>query len=142
MSNVDGYRGDVSALEAWETLREEPRAQLVDVRTEIEWTRVGVPDLADVGRSPVFVEWQRFPDMAFNTRFLEEVLAGLAERDVRPDTPLLFLCRSGVRSAAAADVLAREGFGACFNVADGFEGGHGPPGAAPGWKASGLPWRF
>ena len=60
------------------------------------------------------------------------------------DAPLYFLCRSGIRSKAAAIAMAEAGFTACFNVAGGFEGppdDRGHRGGSSGWKAEGLPWR-
>ena len=38
------------------------------------------------------------------------------------DTPVLFLCRSGARSRAAAMAMTRAGFTKAFNIAGGFEG--------------------
>lgn len=144
MSKPDGYRSDLSSPEAWETLAADPSAQLIDVRTHAEWTFVGLPDLAAVGRTPLLVEWQRYPDMSFNHRFVDELAALLAAAGAGPETPLLFLCRSGARSAAAARLFTQEGHSACCNIADGFEGppdAEGRRGRVAGWKASGLPWR-
>ena len=59
-------------------------------------------------------------------------------------TPVLFLCRSGGRSAAAASVATAAGFGPAYNVAEGFEGdpdAHGHRGTVNGWKVAGLAWR-
>jgi rhodanese-related sulfurtransferase len=58
--------------------------------------------------------------------------------------PVAFLCRSGVRSVAAAELVTAAGFARAYNVAEGFEGpvdGAGHRGGAAGWKAAGLPWR-
>jgi rhodanese-related sulfurtransferase len=60
------------------------------------------------------------------------------------EAPLLFLCRSGARSAAAAKAMTAAGYSTCLNVADGFEGpldAQAKRGTAGGWKAAGLPWR-
>ena len=99
---------------------------------------MGVPDLAPAGKQPVLVSWQ-FATGAINPGFLDELRgAGLA-----PDQPLYFLCRSGVRSLAAAERAAAAGFVGCFNVAGGFEGhpdAQGRRGAVDGWQADGLPW--
>ena len=66
---------DVDVETAWKTLQSSPRSQLVDVRTRAEWTYVGIPDLGPVGKRPVLVEWQTFPDQAVDPRFAER-LAG------------------------------------------------------------------
>jgi rhodanese-related sulfurtransferase len=55
----------------------------------------------------------------------------------------VFLCRSGVRSVAAARAATAAGLGRSFNVLDGFEGGLDRAGhrGRAGWRAERLPWR-
>ncbi len=132
------HAGDVPPAAAWAALERDPDAVLVDVRTAAEWTYVGLPDLTAVGREPVCIQWQSFPDGARNEAFLE--LLGQA---VQPGVPVYFLCRSGVRSAAAAEAATAAGLGPAYNVTDGFEGPHDATGhrAVAGWKHDGLPWR-
>lgn len=134
------YAGDVDSATAWARLAEDPDAVLIDVRTRAEWSFVGLPDLEPLGKQACLVEWQRFPDMSQNPRFVEEVEAAGVARE----GSVYLLCRSGARSANAAAALTQAGFANCFNVADGFEGGHdgeGHRGTVAGWKAAGLPWR-
>ena len=134
-----GYAGDVGVTEAWEGVKSNPSAVLVDVRTNAEWNFVGTADLSEAGKEPVLVEWQMFPTMDVNPSFVDAVVA------VAPDKeqPIYFLCRSGARSKSAAMALTQTGYSACFNISEGFEG---PPdqnrhrGSAAGWKAKGLPW--
>lgn len=133
------FAGDIPVEEAWAVLRDEPDATLIDVRTDAEWSYVGVPDLTGLGKQPLLVSWQRFPDMAINAEFIEMLhRAGLSL-----DAANLFICRSGVRSRAAALAMAAEGFSRCYNVAEGFEGDKDASqhrGTTGGWKAAGLPW--
>ena len=136
-----GYAGDLSAPEAWEMLRSDKAAQLVDVRTQAEWSFVGVPDLSEVGRRVHCVEWQGFPSMAQNPAFAGQVAAALG---TGRDKALLFLCRSGGRSRAAAMAMTAAGYERAYNIAGGFEGDldqNGHRGQQNGWKASGLPWK-
>lgn len=143
-SHAKGYAGDLPVSEAWELFRQDPRAQLVDVRTTAEWSYVGVPDLSGLGRELITVEWQRFPSMAANPQFVAETRAALARAGAGSDAPLLFLCRSGARSRAAAIAMTGAGFSRAYNVAGGFEGDLDPErhrGSKNGWKAAGLPWR-
>lgn len=133
------YSGDVSPAEAFAALEADERAVLVDVRTRAEWGYVGLPDLSGIGRTVVPVEWQRYPDGTVNEHFLDE----LRQAGVTVGRPVYFLCRSGVRSAAAAEVATAAGLGPAYNVVDGFEGpvdGQGHRSVA-GWKVAGLPWR-
>ena len=141
-SSLQPYAGDLDARAAWEALAQDPAAQLIDVRTMAEWNFVGVPDLAALQRQAVLCEWQRFPPEA-NPAFVEEVGQALKRTSYRPHAPLYFLCRSGARSRAAAIAMTQAGYGPCFNIRDGFEGGLDASrhrGASGGWKASALPW--
>ncbi len=135
-----GYAGDIDSRRAWELLQSDPNAVLIDVRTQPECRYVGAPDLRPLGKAPLFVEWQSYPDLAVNPDFAAQV----ENNGARKDATLLLLCRSGARSRSAAILLTRLGFARCYNVADGFEGpkdGEGHRGRTVGWKAAGLPWQ-
>jgi rhodanese-related sulfurtransferase len=138
------YAGDLNAGDAWALLQGDPDAQLIDVRTVAEWTFVGLPDLSSVERTTVCVEWQSYPSMAANASFVEDVERAAPGVRARKDTPLLFLCRSGGRSRAAAIAMTAAGYTRAYNVAGGFEGdldAHRHRGAGNGWKAANLPWK-
>jgi rhodanese-related sulfurtransferase len=131
---------DVSPTQAWRALVEDPRAWLVDVRSDAEWLFVGLPELGEAGKQPLLIPWQVFPSMQVNPGFVAAVRAA----GPAPDDHLYFLCRSGQRSAAAAGAMAQAGFAHVYNVAGGFEGppdADGHRGTVAGWKAEGLPWR-
>jgi rhodanese-related sulfurtransferase len=125
---------------AWEALQKDPKAQLVDVRTDAEWNFVGLPDLSAAGKQVVPIQWQIYPTMAHNPAFANQ----LKEAGFTPEHHIYFICRSGQRSFTAAEAAQAAGFPHVYNVADGFEGGvdaAGHRGMATGWKAMGLPWR-
>ena len=133
------YAGDVSPDKAWQGLGADSRSVLVDVRTRPEWQFVGVPDLSGIGKQVAAVSWQVYPGMERNPQFEEAVRSVAAS----PDVPVYFICRSGVRSRAAAIAMTAAGYTQCYNVAGGFEGGLDEArhrGAREGWKAGGLPW--
>jgi rhodanese-related sulfurtransferase len=143
-STPPDYAGDISPADAWDMLNSDPKAQLVDVRTIAEWNFVGLPDLSPLGRRVHCVEWQHFPSTASNSDFVLETSGALASAGGDGDTPVLFLCRSGGRSRAAAIAMTAAGHQKSFNVAGGFEGdldGERHRGNNNGWKASGLPWK-
>jgi len=136
---VQDYAGDLDSRAAYDVLRADQKAVLVDVRTEPEWEYVGRPDLKALGREPVLVPWKRWPEMVVRASFVDEVRAA----GISPDQPVLLLCRSGQRSRDAAIALTRAGFKVCFNISDGFEGPKDPDGhrnTVSGWRAAGLPW--
>jgi rhodanese-related sulfurtransferase len=140
VSPASGYGGDVTPTTAWKILQENKEAVLVDVRTRAEWNYVGLPDLGSAGKKPALLEWQVFPSMQPNADFVATLSGAVPDKA----TPLLFLCRSGARSAAAAKAMTAAGYSTCLNVVDGFEGpldAQAKRGAAGGWKAAGLPWR-
>ena len=121
------YAGAVTPLEA-HRLREEGRATIVDIRTPPEWKFVGhVPD------APL-VEWPRQGDRAVYEAFVAEMRARFD-----PEENLLLICRSGVRSHYAAELLRHAGFRNAYNVLEGFEGDNGA--GMNGWRAAGLPWK-
>jgi len=93
---------DENPEETWSGLADKPGAILVDVRTNAEWSFVGIPDLSPVNKQAMLIEWKQFPTMSQNEDFastLMENLNGTAPTDV------YFLCRSGVRSLAAAALM-------------------------------------
>ena len=140
MEDELGYAGELTPAEAWALLEREPDALLIDIRTHAEWTWVGFPDVSSLNRELLYASWITFPDMKPNPEFLIEVSQLAGEDHGRP---LLLICRSGVRSAAAAAALTRAGFKRCYNVSEGFEGDHddrGHRGSIGGWKVAGLPW--
>ena len=128
----------VSPPEATSVLAKDPKALLVDVRSKVEFDYVGHPDGA------VNVIWKDYPDWNENSEFVTQVTAALADRDGDPhDCAILAICRSGVRSMAAATVLAGAGYTNLYNVEEGFEGDKdaaGHRGKVGGWKFHDLPW--
>jgi rhodanese-related sulfurtransferase len=133
----------VSVEEAWERLKRDANAVLIDVRTSAEWAFVGLPDLASIGKRPVLVEWQEFPGNRVNQAFVDRASEALTGIGANKDSELLFICRSGGRSLSAARAMVAAGYACCRNVADGFEGPLDPNrhrGSLGGWKAKGLPW--
>ncbi|WP_237155252.1 rhodanese-like domain-containing protein [Oryzibacter oryziterrae] len=143
MTNGLEYSGDLDVETVWKALSADPNAVLVDVRTVAEWNFVGIPDLSSLSKRVLLIEWQSFPTMNQNGKFLAELADGLAERGLGKDAAVYFICRSGARSKSAAIAATSDGHTAAFNVAEGFEGPLDPErhrGGVGGWKAAGLPW--
>jgi len=129
--DADGYAGDISVTLAhqwWQA----GEAVLVDVRTDAERAWVGlVPDA-------VGIAWKQWPGMSANNQFDQALLAA-----VPAGKKVVLLCRSGVRSIAAAKRATELGLLA-YNILEGFEGDpndHGQRGQRGGWRFNGLPWR-
>jgi rhodanese-related sulfurtransferase len=130
VSPADGYAGDVTpeTANAW---MQSSEAVMVDVRSDAEREWVGfVP-------GAVAVAWKQWPGMAMNSAFDEAIKA------VANGKKIVLLCRSGVRSVAAAKRAQELGLEA-YNILEGFEGdvnADGHRGTQGGWRMRGLPWR-
>jgi rhodanese-related sulfurtransferase len=127
---AEGYAGDVTPELAWLWVQS-GEAVLVDVRSDAEREWVGfIPEA-------VAVAWKQWPGMAMNPAFDDAV------REATPaGKKAVMLCRSGVRSIAAAKRATELGLEA-YNILEGFEGDRdesGHRGAKGGWKFRGLPW--
>ena len=131
ISPADGYAGDVTPQQAWQWVQA-GQAVLVDVRSDAEREWVGyVPGAAAVA-------WKQWPGMAMNADFDAQMRAAVPE-----GARAVLLCRSGVRSIAAARRATELGLTA-YNVTEGFEGDpdqHAQRGHLGGWRHAGLPWR-
>jgi rhodanese-related sulfurtransferase len=124
------YAGALLPAEAHQLMQ--AGAKLVDVRTK--------PEVLYVGRIPgaAAIEWQTYPGNKPNPEFIGE-LAAVAPKDA----PVMFLCRSGARSHAAAEAAMRAGWKETYNVLEGFEGDKDAQehrNTVGGWRKAGLPW--
>jgi rhodanese-related sulfurtransferase len=126
------YAGALLPAEAYELIQKAPGAKLIDVRTRAEWDFVGrIP-----GSVPI--EWQTYPNSQPNPAFLDDLRA-----QTEKDTIVMFLCRSGARSHAAASAASQIGYALSCNILQGFEGDKDAKGhraSVGGWKFAGLPW--
>lgn len=126
------YAGALLPKEAYALMQNVAGAKLVDVRTRAEWDFVGrVP-----GSIPI--EWQTYPNSQPNPEFLKE-LAAQTEKSAL----VMFLCRSGARSHAAAAAACQIGYADSYNILQGFEGdkdAQGHRASVGGWQFAGLPW--
>lgn len=128
---AQGYAGDVSPQLAWAWVQS-GEAVMVDVRTDAERAWVGFVPGAEA------LAWKHWPGMAMNPDFDE----GIRQLGVG-GKKLVLLCRSGVRSVAAAQRATELGLQA-YNILEGFEGdpdAHAQRGKIGGWRLQGLPWR-
>lgn len=132
-ARADGlpFAGSIHPKDAW-ALASTGAAVLVDVRSAEERHFVGrVPE-------SLHVAWASGISLSRNPRFTREL-----ENKVAKDRVVLFLCRSGKRSALAAEAATKAGFELAFNVAEGFEGDldeHQHRGGSGGWRHHQLPW--
>jgi glyoxylase-like metal-dependent hydrolase (beta-lactamase superfamily II)/rhodanese-related sulfurtransferase len=128
---AQGYAGDVSPELAWHWVQS-GEAVLVDVRSDAERAWVGfVPEAKPLA-------WKQWPVVDVNPEF-DAGLQAIAATGLK----IVLLCRSGVRSVAAAQRATALGIEA-FNILEGFEGdpdAQAHRGKLGGWRMRGLPWR-
>jgi rhodanese-related sulfurtransferase len=125
---------NLTPLQCWDLLQQNPAAVLVDVRTKMEHLFVGHPPGA------IHIPWKEAPDWQLNSNFVSEISHNIPDRSV----PVLLLCRSGQRSLDAAKALEAVGYEHLINIVDGFEGpldANKQRGKLGGWRFSGLPWQ-
>ena len=127
--------------EAWELIRNNPRAVMIDVRSSMEFLFVGHP------KGSVHVAWIDAPEWTVNPHFVTEVrkvmLGGIGMTASGNDAPVVLICRSGKRSLEAGKLLLDNGFKEVYNVLEGFEGELDEQhhrSTCGGWRYHGLPW--
>jgi len=123
----------ISPNQANDILQENSEAKLIDTRTTIEHSFVGHPIGAihiPLKRPPT---WEVLPDFVNQVKKLTDSLS----------TPIVLMCRSGVRSMEAAKLLEQAGFQSLYNMDEGFEGdkdNNNHRGTLGGWRFHNLPW--
>ena len=140
MSYLSNFVLNVQPRQAWDLLAKERNAVLIDVRSELEITKDGRPDLSSIGKATYLVPWQNSIGSMIENDFSTELSRLFPKKE---ETVLLFMCKAGVRSKMAADKALSIGYKHCLNIEDGFEGAvnkNGETSQISGWKFSKLPW--
>ena len=141
----------LTAQEASAFLAQNEDAVLIDIRTRAEVSFVGIAAEADKNIPYMVMDdfWEFDADkgtykMAVNSNFDREVADFIRERGLSKEAPIILMCRSGSRSARAADLLGQLGYTSVYSVVDGFEGDKDPDGvrSVNGWKNSKLAWTY
>lgn len=145
----------LTAKDAYQMKSENPDVLLVDVRSRAEIAFLGMPQISDANIPYMMAEdWESWDEkkknfkMAPNSGFLLSMEELINAKGASKETKIIVLCRSGSRSAKAANLLAKSGYKNVFSVVDGFEGDKAKSGelkgqrVVNGWKNSGLPWSY
>ncbi len=131
----------ITPKQAWQLIKDDTRAVLVDIRSTMEFLFVGHPS------SALHVAWIDEPEWTVNPHFVTDVrkvmLGGATAHGDIDGAPVILICRSGKRSIDAGTALLQAGFSSVYNVSEGFEGeldDHHHRGSVGGWRFHGLPW--
>jgi rhodanese-related sulfurtransferase len=145
----------MSAEEAYRyTVDNREKTLFIDVRTPPELNYLGTVSVIDAHVPLVFMDATAWHDRkhrykrAKNTNFVSEVDAALEKKGLDKNDTVILMCRSGSRSAKAANMLAEAGYTKVYNLVDGYEGSKAKDGpdkgqrTVNGWKNAGLPWTY
>lgn len=136
----------LSPPEAWQILQDNPKAVLIDIRSELEYLFIGHP------KGAIHIAWVDEPDWKINPGFATEVRKVMLEGIISNDedkknptdtAPVLLVCRSGRRSFEAGKKLVKEGFSNVYYIIGGFEGpidAEHHRSTSGGWRFYELPW--
>jgi rhodanese-related sulfurtransferase len=141
-----GLYVDAAESKSWV---DEKKATVIDVRTPEEFLFVGHTGVAV--NIPIKLWKGEFvqKDGKTEPKLIENVnFANGVQKKYKPEDTIILMCRSGQRSAEAADVLAKTGFKKVYSMVDGFEGDMAKEGqyngkrTVNGWKNAGNPWTY
>jgi rhodanese-related sulfurtransferase len=124
----------------------------VDIRTRAEAMYVGMPSPVDalvpfVEHAELMTDWDSQKNIyrldPFQD-FVPEMNRRLQAKGLDKQATVVLICRSGDRSARAANRLAEDGYAKVYSVVDGVEGDMSKEGrrSVNGWKNAGLPWAY
>jgi len=132
---------EVEPKQAYDILQKTDDAVLVDVRSTMEYQYVGHP------LNALHIPLKEPPAWDTKSDFVKKLEITLQQqfpdKKTLSELPLLMLCRSGARSAAAGEMLINSGYTNIYNVLEGFEGDkdkNGHRSTINGWRFHGLPW--
>jgi len=126
----------------------------IDVRTRAEVEFVGMTSMIDAN-IPYMVhdkegwnEKKKKFNLEPNSNFSIAFKDALVKKGFDKNSKIIVMCRSGSRSAKAANLLSQLGYNNVYSVVDGFEGDKAKTGVKKGhrvvngWKNAGLPWSY
>ncbi|MBW1650341.1 MAG: sulfurtransferase [Deltaproteobacteria bacterium] len=140
----------LTAYEAYEIWKKSPdKIKIIDSRTQEEYSFIGHAPMAF--NVPVEL-WTKKWNPKKNNYLLEpnpNFVAQVKKR-IKPNNTIFIMCRSGSRSAKAANLLFKAGITNIYNIVDGFEGDKIDDNESyfdgkrikNGWKNSSAPWTY
>lgn len=144
----------VTAAEAADMLND-PSVVFIDVRSRAEVSFLGLPSRVNVHIPYMVMPMVAMYDsdakgygLELNPDFPMDFKSYAEAHGLSGDTKIILICRSGSRSARAADLLNDMGYKNVYSVIDGFEGDKAKDGPGKGqrvlngWKNAGLAWSY
>jgi len=147
------YMTPIQAFSAME--KDNKNTLFLDIRSRAELNFLGTPTVIDANVPYMELnEWYAWNTkkqdfkMEVNSDFADTVASRIQEKGLNKNSRIILICRSGTRSAKAADLLAKLGYSNVYSVAEGYEGDKAKAGqqkgqrVVNGWKNAGLPWSY
>ncbi len=142
----------LSPKEAHDMVKANPEKVLfVDVRTPEELYFVGYAEgvdknipLAYVNYSKLHKKGKKFVSKK-NKNLVSQVEAALKAKGLTKEDKIIFICRSGDRSASAAGLMDKAGYKKVYSIVTGTEGDKDKETkkrTVNGWKNDALPWTY
>lgn len=135
-------------------ISEKEKVLFIDVRTRAELAFLGMATDVDANIPYMLVgDWDEWDDkkqnfkMYPNSNFLPYFEEYVNEHNFNKNSKIILICRSGNRSSAAANLLAKVNYTNVYSVVDGFEGDKSKADEKctrniNGWKNMDLPWSY
>ncbi|MGC9370318.1 MAG: rhodanese-like domain-containing protein [Paracoccaceae bacterium] len=134
---------------------QDPEVVFVDVRSRAEVAFLGLPTRVNVHipymQAPMMPEYdakKHTYNLELNPDFSLDFKAYAEANGVDAETPIVLMCRSGSRSALAANLLAELGYKQVYSLIEGYEGDKAKEGpqkgqrVVNGWKNAGMEWSY
>ncbi|MBT7443527.1 MAG: sulfurtransferase [Methylococcales bacterium] len=135
-------------------LQQGEKILFIDIRTRAEVEFVGLPTITDANIPYLvndFEDWDekkgRFVKVP-NSNFPLALKALMKQKGLTETSTIILMCRSGSRSAKAANLLDQLNFKNVYSLVEGFEGEKVKSGnnegkrRLNGWKNANLPWSY
>lgn len=132
-----------------------PQVRLVDIRSRAEVAFLGLPERTDkhipymvMPMMPEFDAAKGTYKLELNPDFPSDFENYARATGITSETPIVLMCRSGSRSARAADLLYKMGYRNVYSLVDGYEGDTAKDGphkgqrVMNGWRNAGLAWSY
>lgn len=146
----------MTPAQAYEHMNKQGNSSLfIDVRTRAEVNFLGTPTVADANVPYMELnEWYAWNEkknsfkLEVNSDFADSIGKRLAAKQLGKDDTIILICRSGSRSAKAADLLTSLGYTKVYSIVEGYEGDKAKTGnkkgqrVVNGWKNTDLPWTY
>ena len=103
-----------ASLEAWKVLSSNSDAVLIDIRSPVETSLTGEPDLSKLGKEIFSIPWISAKNSNAKNNFLNKINHVISDKV----TQIFFICRIGIRSRQVVQIARIAGYSNCYSILD------------------------